>query len=198
MAHTTPHTSRSASSTSSTRKASSAQSATQARKDVLGMLKEDHQKVAQAFKSFQKMQDQKDKDLQACETLVRQTCMELTLHAQLEEETFYPTVRGAISEVDLVDEAEVEHQTLKTLIGQLDGMQPEDDKFAATFCVLGEYVTHHVKEEEGEMFKKLTRAKIDWQHLLDDMQEQREQLIQEIGEDKLMPDGQGRGKATRQ
>lgn len=173
----TPH----ASSSQSKSKSGTARTATQSRQEVLNMLKEDHRLVEKAFKEFEKLQKAEEKDEAAMQSLVEQTCMELEVHARLEEECFYPAVREAIEETDLVEEAEVEHQTVKSLIGQLQSMQPSDEKFAATFTVLGEYVMHHVKEEEGPMFRKLTRAKIDWANLFDMMQEQREKLMEEIG-----------------
>ncbi|MFT3859571.1 MAG: hemerythrin domain-containing protein [Aquabacterium sp.] len=174
-----------------------APTATQCRQEVLNMLKEDHRRVEKAFKDFEKLQKAEDQDPAACQSIVEQTCMELEVHARLEEECFYPAVREAIEETDLIDEAEVEHQTVKTLISQLQSMQPQDDKFAATFTVLGEYVMHHVKEEEGEMFRKLTRAKIDWANLLDTMQEQREALMEEVGAPEPGANGKSGAKGKR-
>lgn len=171
----------------------SSRTATQCRQEVLNMLKEDHRMVEKSFKEFEKLQKAEDKDEATCQQLVEETCMALEVHAELEETCFYPTIREAIEAADLIDEAEVEHQTLKALISQLRAMQASDDKFAATFTVLGEYVMHHVKEEEGEMFRKLTRAKIDWPHLLESMEEQREKLMEEMGAD--VPQGNGKSAA---
>jgi hemerythrin-like domain-containing protein len=70
-------------------------------------------------------------------------------------------VRKAIKDEDLMNEAEVEHDSAKSLIRQLERMKPSDPKFAATFTVLGEYVNHHVKEEEEEMFPKVKRARVN-------------------------------------
>jgi hypothetical protein len=88
-------------------------------------------------------------DAEACEAIVEQTCTDLEVHAQLEEQVFYPAARDAVKDLALLDEAEVEHMTAKVLIGQLQGMSAADTKFAATFKVLGEYIGHHVQEEEG-------------------------------------------------
>ena len=82
---------------------------------------------------------------------------------------------------ELVDEAEVEHDSTRVLIRQLQRMQPGDDKYAATFHVLAEYVRHHVKEEESRLFRKLTRSTMDWPQLLEDMLVRREQLMDELG-----------------
>ena len=122
-----------------------------ARSEIIEELKEDHKRVRQAFREAEKLDAEEDgEELKA---LVDQTCAELEVHAQLEEELFYPAAREVLKEADLVDEAEVEHMSAKALIAQLREMSPEDEKYAATFKVLGEYVNHHIKEEEREMFR---------------------------------------------
>src|SRR4030095_12404141 len=124
-----------------------------ARKEVIDLLKEDHKQVKKQFREFEKMDPQED--AQSCEELVRRTCSELDVHATLEEELFYPAARAALKGQegeDLLDEAKVEHQSVKMLIEQLEGMGSTDPMFKASFTVLGEYVKHHVQEEEGEMF----------------------------------------------
>jgi hypothetical protein len=143
------------------------------------MLKADHKKVKKAFKDFEKLDPQEDAE--SCKALVEQTCAELEVHAQLEEQVFYPAARSAMKEDDLIDEAEVEHMSAKVLIDQLKGMSEDDEKYAATFKVLGEYVNHHVQEEEGEIFKKMTQPDVDWDSVLDDMQQQRMRLLEEKG-----------------
>jgi hypothetical protein len=142
------------------------------------MLKDDHKRVKKAFKSFEKLDPQED--MEECEAIVQHTCAELQVHAALEEEVFYPAVRAALDEQDLLDEAEVEHMTAKELIHQLETMSPDEDKYAARFTVLGEYVQHHVKEEEKEMFPKLQKAKIDWPMLQQEMEARREELMAEL------------------
>jgi hypothetical protein len=111
-------------------------------------------------------------------------CDELEVHTQIEEELFYPAARSALAGKegeDLIDEAEVEHASAKQLIAELRGLQPEDPKFKAHFTVLSEYVKHHIKEEEGEMFEKLGRAKIEWEPLLQDMLDRQQELKAEKG-----------------
>jgi hypothetical protein len=146
---------------------------------IVAMLKADHKKVKKAFKDFEKLDPHEDPE--ACRSLVEQTLAEIEVHAELEEQLFYPAARGAVKEEELIDEAEVEHMTAKVLIEQLKGMQPEDEKFAATFKVLGEYINHHVQEEEGEIFKQLTAGGAEWDTVLEEMQAQREQLMEEKG-----------------
>ena len=150
-----------------------------AKNKIVAMLKADHKKVKKAFKDFEKLDPQEDPE--ECQALVQQTLAEVEVHAELEEQMFYPAARGAIKEEDLIDEAEVEHMTAKVLIGQLKGMGPDDEKFAATFKVLGEYLKHHIEEEENEMFKQLTQSGAEWDTVLQEMQAQREQLMQEKG-----------------
>ncbi len=147
----------------------------QARTDILTELKNDHRRVRKAYKDFQKLDA--EADLEACQALVLQVLDELTVHAAVEEELLYPAARGAIAEVSLIDEAEVEHESLHTLIGQLRAMSPEDEKYAARFTVLCEYVLHHVKEEEGEMFPQLEKARLDWQALATEMTLRRQALM---------------------
>jgi hypothetical protein len=150
-----------------------------AKTQIVAMLKADHKKVKKAFKDFEKLDVQEDGD--QAEAIVEQTLNDIEIHAQLEEQIFYPAARGAMKEADLIEEAEVEHMTVKVLIEQLKTMNADSEKFAATFKVLGEYIDHHVKEEEGEMFKKLTRPGVDWDSVLEEMQTQRMQLMEERG-----------------
>lgn len=150
-----------------------------ARNEILEMLKDDHKRVKKAFRDFEKIDVESDPE--TAQQLVEQTCAELELHAMLEEELFYPAVRQALKEQDLVEEAEVEHDSAKQLIAQVRDLSPDDPKYKATFTVLGEYVKHHIKEEEGEMFEQLGRSKVDWQGVLEDMMERRVQLERELG-----------------
>jgi hemerythrin-like domain-containing protein len=154
-----------------------------AREQVLNMLKEDHKRAKKAFKDFEKLDAEKQPD--ECKELVEQTCGELQVHTTLEEEIFYPAVRQALKEQDLLDEAEVEHASAKQLIEQLQTMQQAgqmDGKFAATFTVLGEYVKHHIKEEEGELFEQCEKAgnKVDWAALGEQMATRKAELMEEL------------------
>jgi hemerythrin superfamily protein len=125
--------------------------------DALALLRRDHEKVSALFKAFDKI---KGDGAEKAE-LVATICQELTVHATIEEEIFYPTVRQAIDDSDLLDEAEVEHASLKALIGQLQQMRPGDELYDAKVTVLSEYVKHHVKEEQDEMFPKVRKARLD-------------------------------------
>jgi hemerythrin superfamily protein len=145
---------------------------------AIDMLKEDHDKVEKAFKEFEKM-DRSDSD--TCRELVQTVCEDLKTHTTLEEEIFYPALREALDDEDLMNEAAVEHETAKMLIEQLENMEPDDPNYFATFTVLGEYVMHHVKEEEGEMFPEAKKAKdLDLEELGERMRSRKEELTAEM------------------
>ena len=146
---------------------------------ILAELKDDHKRVRKAFRDFERFDPEQDPEI--CQAIVEKTCAELEVHADLEEQVFYPAARQATKDEDLLEEAEVEHMTAKTLIEQLKGMSPEDDKFGPTFKVLGEYVKHHAGEEEKEMFPSLTKTAVDWDSVLERMATRREELKQEKG-----------------
>ena len=94
-------------------------------------------------------------------------CEELTLHADIEEQLVYPAIAEMLDEddQDTIQEAFVEHRSAKQLIAELEQMNPGDESYQPTFKVLGEYVNHHIQEEEGELFPKAKRAKVDLEGL---------------------------------
>ena len=126
--------------------------------NAVAMLQEDHQKVLKLFKQFQNMAEDGDES-EGKSRLVKTICEELKVHTTLEEEIFYPAVREAVGEELIMDEALVEHESAKTLIEQLEGMHPGDEHYDAKVVVLGEYVKHHVQEEQGEIFPKVKKSK---------------------------------------
>src|SRR5690606_14339384 len=129
------------------------------------------------FKELEKLARE---DSQTAHAIVMSVCAELKLHTTLEEETFYAAVREAIDDEDLINAASVAHETAKVLIEQLENMQPDDPNFHATFTVLGEYVLHHVKEEEGEMFPAAKKTDLDFENLAQQMKERRDELTGEM------------------
>ena len=141
--------------------------------DAIDLLKQDHERVEKAFKEFEKMDRQ---DTEACRGLIERVCEALTVHSTLEEEIFYPAVREAIDDEDLMNEAAVEHETARMLIEQLQNMGPDDPNYFATFTVLGEYVRHHIKEEQNEMFPAARKSGIDLAALGERLRARRDEL----------------------
>lgn len=131
--------------------------------NAITMLSDDHKKVKKMFKDFEKLKEKGDAADK--EALVEQICAELTVHAEIEEEVFYPAAREAIDDDDLMNEAEVEHASAKDLIEQLQAIDSSDPTYDAKVTVLGEYVNHHIEEEEKEMFPKVKKAKVDLEAL---------------------------------
>jgi hemerythrin superfamily protein len=156
---------------------------TRSAKDACDLLDADHKAVKKMFKEFEELTGSRARSAaQKKMDLARQICMELTVHAQLEEEIFYPAVRQAIKDTDLLDEAEVEHQSAKDLIAQIQEATEPDEKFEAKVKVLGEYIDHHVKEERGELFPKARAArKLDLIAMREEMETRKEALMAEMG-----------------
>jgi len=133
--------------------------------DAINILKRDHREVEALFKDYE---EQKDDGKSAAKTkLARLICEALTVHAAIEEELFYPAARRALEDdsKELVDEAAVEHQSLKDIIGRLERAPVSDPLYDAGVKVLSEYVKHHVKEEENELFPKVRSLKLDLEGL---------------------------------
>lgn len=169
-------------STSANRSTSGAAKGTAASKsappDALALLANDHREVAKLFKAYEKLvKDDAEGDER--QEIAQQICEMLSAHAEIEEEIFYPTLRGALDTDDLLDEAEVEHATVKDLVGQIESMDPDDDLYDAKVTVLGEYVTHHVKEEENEIFPKARKAKLDLVQMGAELQSRKDELVDE-------------------
>ena len=142
--------------------------------DAMVMLRADHKLVSALFAGYEKARTSSTK-----KKLVSQICAELGVHAQLEEEIFYPAVKQALRDKTLVPEATVEHATLKTLIAQVEGVEPDGEMFDAKIKVLSEYVKHHVKEEQNEMFPKAKATKLDMVELGARMAERKKVLVAE-------------------
>lgn len=124
--------------------------------DAVAMLKADHKKVSGLFDQFAKSRAAATK-----KKIVAQICLELTVHTTLEEEVFYPAVKAALRDHELVPEANVEHASVKALIAQVKGVEPDGEMYDARVKVMGEFVKHHVKEEQNEMFPKAKKTKLD-------------------------------------
>lgn len=161
-------------SSSRSRKASAS-----AQPDAIELLVQDHEAVKKLFKQYSTLcaEGADDDERQA---LAMKICALLMVHTSIEEEIFYPMARRALEEQSLLDEAEVEHDAAKELISQIEeGSPSEDQLYDAKVHVLGEYIDHHVKEEEKEMFPKVKKAKVDLEALGQEMQQRKSELMPE-------------------
>jgi hemerythrin superfamily protein len=145
--------------------------------DGLAFLMKQHRDVEVLFDKFEASEDDAEKT-----TLVDQVCLALAVHAKIEEELLYPPAEDSIDEADLIEEAYVEHATAKDLIAQLEGMTVGDQYFDAKVKVLSEYIAHHVKEEETELFPEIKRSDMNLTGLGEKLQARSEQLKAEIGD----------------
>lgn len=146
------------------------------RQDAISLLKEDHRRVQALFEEFENVKD----DLEACQDIVNAALAELMVHTRLEEEIFYPEVRDALQADDLLNEAEVEHGVAGDLIDQMLAMPPEDELYSATFRVLGEYVGHHIREEQNELFPKVKKSDLDLQEMGQRLMRRKQELEDEL------------------
>ena len=145
--------------------------------DAIAILEADHRKVEALFKEYEALGD---RAVVTKKKIADQICAELTVHAQVEEEVFYPAVRKPIKDGDLVDEAIVEHASAKELIAQISAMSPEEDLYDAKVKVLSELIEHHVGEEEDEMFPKVRKSGVDLIALGEAMLARKEELTAAI------------------
>ncbi len=160
--------------------------------DALKLLKQDHTNVKAMFKEFEELGE---RAFAGKKKLADRICLELTRHAAIEEEIFYPALREASRESeDQLDEASVEHASVKALVSQISEMDSHDELYDAKVKVLGEYVNHHVKEEEGELFPRAREAGLDLAALGREMEARKEEVDAIPGAMPLT----GRGSAAQQ
>lgn len=141
--------------------------------DAVAVLKADHRQVKQWFADFESATSSKAK-----QKLARDICNALTVHAQIEEEIFYPAFLKATKDADTHHEATVEHACAKKLIAEVEDSSPADDYFDSKVHVLSEMIKHHVKEEEqsGGMFDEAKKADMDLQALGERLLGRKEEL----------------------
>jgi hemerythrin superfamily protein len=137
------------------------------------LLKQDHRAVERALREFESAAGE------AKHTIGQRICQLLTVHAQIEEELLYPAAREALSSRDehLVAEARVEHSSVKDLIGQIESHDEADEEYEARVQVLGEYVKHHVGEEEKQLFPRLERSSLDLEELGERLEQRKGELM---------------------
>ena len=151
--------------------------------DATALLRADHKVVSELFAAYENTRSTPKK-----KSLVSKICTELTVHAQVEEEIFYPAVKQALKDRQLVPEATVEHATLKEIISQVQGVEPDGEMFDAKIKVLCEYVKHHVKEEQNEIFPRAKATKLDMMELGRRMAERKKVLVGERAQPVVAPD----------
>ena len=157
-----------------------ATTATARKKDACDLLDADHKAVKKMFMEYEELTEASGNNKEKKRALAEKICNELTVHAQIEEEIFYPAVRKAIKDELLMNEAQVEHTSAKELIAQIQSMNPGDAMYDAKVTVLGEYIDHHVKEERTEMFPKARASKVDLVKMRDVLQARKEELMAEL------------------
>ena len=128
--------------------------------DAIKLLVADHKEVKALFKDYNKKAE-KGASAEVRQALAQKICLMLKVHTQIEEEIFYPAARVTIDDDPLLDEATVEHASAKDLIKQIERMSPDQDLYDAKVKVLGEYIEHHVKEEEEELFPEVKKSEAD-------------------------------------
>ena len=153
--------------------------------DAIALLKEDHRKVEDLFKQFDKAREEGRK-----EKLAKQICTELMIHAMIEEEIFYPACAGRIEDEDILEESYVEHDGAKVLIAELSKSSPSGEFFDAKVSVLSEMIRHHVKEEEKRAEGLMAQAKqagLDMEALGERLMQRKQELMEEFGEGDNLP-----------
>jgi hemerythrin superfamily protein len=145
--------------------------------DAIALLKQDHRAVEALFDEFE------DADESEQSELATRICQMLTVHTQIEEEYLYPQAKDAFGEEDdeKVYEAEIEHGSAKELIAKIEASTPEDPHFKPLMKVLSEYVKHHVKEEEKEMFPSLKDTELDLKELGSQLAQRKMELMEQMG-----------------
>jgi hypothetical protein len=159
---------------------------TERKQDATRLLTEDHRTVEGLFEQFEKASGEGRK-----EKLARQICTELKIHSMIEEEIFYPALRGKISDDDL-DEAYVEHDGAKVLINEIEAGGADDEFYDAKVKVLQEQIEHHVEEEEksrGNLFQQARATDVDLEALGEQMAARKAELMQ-LAETQGLPAAQ--------
>lgn len=179
---TATKTSAKASQGASTKPASGRRTGRNHAPDAIELLTIDHREVKALFKEYDKLV-KAQADAGEKQVVAAQICVMLTAHATAEEELFYPRAREVLGEDQvLIDEADVEHSSAKELIAQIEAGSPDDPLYDAKVKVLGEYIDHHVKEEEGEMFPKIRKSDLDLDAIGEEISVRKAELMGQAGE----------------
>ena len=136
--------------------AKTSRASTSSGQDAIALLRADHKKVSELYAQYESTRSPAKK-----KALVATICMELSVHARVEEEIFYPAVKAALKDKEMIPEAQVEHASLKELIAQVKDREPDGEMFDAKIKVMSEYTKHHVKEEQNEIFPAAKKTRLD-------------------------------------
>jgi len=165
---------------------------------AIELLESDHRKVEGLFEQYEAEKEGEEETRRA---IAQRICGELTVHAQVEEELFYPWLRENLDDDDMemVEEAQVEHNSAKDLIAQIEAATEVDEVFDAKVKVLSEYIKHHVKEEENEIFEEVADKKEELDELGQEMAARKAELMEELGlaedEEPMPAKAGGKGKS---
>lgn len=140
--------------------------------NAITLLEDDHAEVKAYFEEYEDLEEDEEK-----QALADKICLALKVHARIEEEIFYPAAREKTEDKDLLDEATVEHAAAKTLIAEIEAMEPGQPLYDAKVKVLGEQILHHVKEEEGELFPEVRKTDLDLETLGTQMAKRKSELM---------------------
>jgi hypothetical protein len=132
--------------------------------DAIDLLDADHLAVHALFQAYRELVHAHADAVQR-RALAEEICLELTIHAKLEEELFYPAVREALRDDDLVDEAEDQHGSQRDFIAQILSAPADDELYDARVAVLSDYVERHVRQEREEVFNRVLASSLDLQSL---------------------------------
>ena len=144
--------------------------------NAIELLKHDHREVEEYFEEYEDLEDDAEKA-----ELSAKICQALKVHAQIEEELFYPAAREATGDEDLLDEAVVEHAGAKRLIEEIESMEVGEDLYDAKIRVLGEQIKHHVKEEEEKLFPEAERSDMDLKAVGEELEGRKTELMAGMG-----------------
>ena len=153
-----------------------------ASKDAITLLKQDHQAVKKLFKEFEDAKGDSRK-----QKLAHEICLELSVHAEIEETIFYPACEGTVDE-DELKEGYVEHDTAKLLIAEITANEDaSDDFFDTTVKVLQEEIEHHIEEEEGPggIFSQARKGKLDMDAIGEQLAERKKELTERFKADGI-------------
>jgi len=152
--------------------AKTSRASTSSGQDAIALLRADHKKVSELYAQYETTRSPAKK-----KALVATICLELSVHARVEEEIFYPAVKAALKDKEMIPEAQVEHASLKELIAQVKDKEPDGEMFDAKIKVMSEYTKHHVKEEQNEIFPAAKKTRLDMQDLGAQIAARKEELM---------------------